>query len=86
MPSLIRNKDSWNFFVIEHSVNEIIMNFESEVGSGVVQFVVQQTLPCKKSSSKNRIKNVIFAAGMFVERWIGILQVQSRFQTARIAQ
>ena len=37
------------FGEIEHSETKIIMNFEDEVGHGVVQSSVQQILPGKNS-------------------------------------
>ena len=41
------SKASYCILKIEHSENKIITNFENEVGPGVFQTSVQQTLPWK---------------------------------------
>ena len=43
----------------KHSKNKIFTNFESEAGSGVVQFIIQRTSPCKKSRQQRQNQNVV---------------------------
>ena len=56
---MLHSKHQARFEIIEHSENKIIRNFESEVGPGIVEFIIQQTLPCKKSRQQRQNRNVI---------------------------
>ena len=80
---------------MEYSKNKIFMYLENEVGPGVFQSSVQQIYNLQKfhtarTESTNNQLLLVFAFGIlpavvFLELWIGALQVRSRFQTAFIA-
>ena len=44
---------------IKQSKNKIVTKSENEVGPGVVQYSVQQTLPCKNSRQQGQNRNVV---------------------------
>ena len=56
---ILREIQKIHHSTIEHSENKIITNFESWVGPGVIQFIIQQTSPCKYKQRGENNRNVI---------------------------
>ena len=81
-------------YPIEHSENKIITYFENEVGPAVLPSSAQRTYTQNHTERIESIHNYlhvlhtfgILAVHLSFIRWAGALQVQSRFQTVKIAE